>query len=104
MTSAPPRTKCPVPHEVDRFHNVVPLECCGVCGGTGFVDHEALLSSGRVTTKVDDFTVSLSLTESLGPIWLCECATFYRSKTRPPFCQHTIQASERVQALRGPST
>lgn len=91
------RAKCPVPHEVDRFHEVVPLELCGLCKGTGFIEPDNSL----VKIKVAGHEVELVRTDVLGMLWICDCRLFNLSKTVPPFCLHTMDACERVRQLRG---
>jgi len=95
----PAKTKCPVHHEIGRNFDVVPLDCCGICGGTGYVEPKELLDS-VVRTEVVGFTLDLVKTERFGPIWMCPCSIFYKSTSMPPFCIHTSIACKRVQALR----
>jgi len=93
----PIRTKCPVPHEVDRNFSVVPLDCCGLCGGTGYIDPMRAITH----VVLEGQRVELHRAEVLGMIWLCDCPIFYRSKACPPFCEHSIKACKAVSAMQG---
>ena len=78
---------------------VVPLEHCPLCEGSGFVD--PFVARATVSTFVDGFEVTLVKTQALGMLWFCECPAFHAGASKPPFCRHSVEAWKRVQRLKG---
>jgi len=89
--------KCPVPHEINARGDIIPLESCSLCGGTGVVTHEQV---GTLMMDIESERLSLIDTDLFGPVWMCQCPTFNVSRSNPPFCYHTVEAVKRMQGAR----
>jgi hypothetical protein len=43
--------RCPVPHEIDKNGDVVPLESCPLCGGRGEIIVEVVIVDDELAIK-----------------------------------------------------